>query len=357
MHIKDASRKIGRSFIELNQADESEMRQRVLLVDGSFILPNNFTLIIRGVRERFPSARITVLTFFEKRDFLKERFPDIEIVIPGKWIRGSNRQLLFGLISQLRRKFNFVVLSSLDISLLPAAVMLNNRPLLLHNRWHEWYRISQRTLWQVLSRAKDADRNRRRSDRGIKDIIKSFGRMFVILSDINEDELKPRVLLVDNGYTDKGHIADAVGSAKKIFTKAEITLVTFDSRMDCLGEAAVGLNIVSAGDGRARYGLAGKMRRLSKQKPDYLILTALDRSLVFAAFLFFKAKVVLYNRWRQWWSLRIKGPLAYLKKICVMIFSIPLLLYLFVVSTFIILRMHLRAAFRKNALLEEQEYL
>ena len=49
--MKELLKQIGKSLVIMRQEREGDIRQSVLLVDGSFILPNNFVLIIKGLRE------------------------------------------------------------------------------------------------------------------------------------------------------------------------------------------------------------------------------------------------------------------------------------------------------------------
>ena len=121
-------------------------------------------------------------------------------------------------------------MSSLDISLLFVALVFLRKPVFLHNRWLEWYRIRFRTLGDVLRGIKSADINHRKLNRGLKNALKSFGRFFVILVNVKEEDIKHPVLVEDNGYTDIGHVSTAVRKAGESFINPDITVLTFKAR-------------------------------------------------------------------------------------------------------------------------------
>ena len=174
VRMKKFLKKINKVFFELQQKNEEDIHQSILLIDGSFILPNNFVLIIKDIKEKFKNANLVVLAFKDKEELIKDNFPDIEIIVSENRIKPKGYQLFIRLLLLLRRNFKFIVLSSLDISHALISLMFSRCPILLHNRYLEWYILRQRTLSDILRGTKSADRNRRRISKGIKDIIKSF---------------------------------------------------------------------------------------------------------------------------------------------------------------------------------------
>ena len=113
--MKKIRKKFGKFFIALSQKDEKDMRQSILLIDDSFILPNNFVLIIKNVKEKFKNAKLVVLTFYNRKEFIKNNFPDAEIIIPSGRIMPNRHQRAIQLFLLLRRNFNFIILSSLVV--------------------------------------------------------------------------------------------------------------------------------------------------------------------------------------------------------------------------------------------------
>jgi len=332
----------GKILVALHQKEETHIRQNVLLVDGSFILPNNFALIIQEVKQKFKNAKLVVLTVQDKKEFIKNNFPDVEIIVPENRIKPKGYQVTIQLLLLLRRNFKFVILSSLDIFPVLISLIFSRCPILLHNRWLEWYILRQRTLSDVLRGVKSADRNRRGINKGIKDAIKSFGRIFAILSDVKGEDIKSRILIQDNGYTESGYILTAVRKVGEIFINPDITLLTLAERKQDFINAFAQMKLVMVGENDNRNSLAVQMYRMRKDKFNYLVLTALDIIPILISFLFFRVEVLLYNRWHQWWSLELRNIFGYLKEILIFLAMIPVLLYLFFTAAFILLRTHFR---------------
>jgi hypothetical protein len=266
----------------------------------------------------------------------------VEIVVPGDRIRLKKYQLAIQLFLLLRRNFNFIILSSLDISVVSISLIFARCPIFLHNRWLEWYQIRQRTVLDILRGTKSVDKNRRVINKVIKDVIKSLGRIFVILSQMRDEDIKSRILIEDNGYTEVGHVITAVRRAEEFFINPDITILTFTMRKQDFINTFPQMKIVTVEEINDRYGLAMKMYGMRKHKFNYVILTALDIFPIVVSFLFFKAKVFLYNKWHQWWSLELRNIRGYLKEILIFLVNIPVLIYLFITACFILLRTRFR---------------
>ena len=209
---------IGKLFVGLTQKEIPQIRQSVLLIDGSFISVNNFSLIARGVKGKFRNANLTVLTFQDKKEYLKDNFPDAEIIILDDKIVVKRHELSVQLLRLVfKRRFDFVVLSSLDILILTVSLFFSRCPVFLYNRWFEWYQVRFWTLRDILRGVKSADNNRRKINRSLKDIVKSMGRIFVILTEVSEKSVECPILIEDNGYTNIEHVLTAVKRAREIF--------------------------------------------------------------------------------------------------------------------------------------------
>lgn len=338
-------KKIAKLFIILSQKQQSDIRQSVLLVDGSFILPNNFILILTGVKEKFKNTKIKVLTFEDKKEFLQESFPDIEVIIPDPKIRVKRLRFYIQLLKLLHNNFNFIVLTSLDIIPVAACLFLSSSVTFLHNKWLEWYQLRFRNVVDILQGTKSADRNRKKKNSGIKDILKSFGRNFVILQGIDKAKIKTNILITDNGYTPLDHITTAVRCLEETFINPNITILTFMGRKDNFNNIFPSLKIISAANLINSRRLAWQMYCLRKHRFDYIVLTTLDILPITSALGFSAAKVLLYNKWHQWWSLEFKSIKEYLKELIKLIMSIPVVIYLSIICGIILLRTFFRSRF------------
>ena len=328
---------LGKLFVALHQKNEKDIRQSLLLVDA------DFGLSIQNIKERFTNAKLTVLTYKDREESLKDKFPEIEITVSNTESNTEERPLAIRLfLLLLRRKFDFVILPSLDVSLVSVSLFFARCPVFLHNRWMEWYRLRQRTVLDVLQGVRSTDKNRRRKNSGVRDILKSIGRVFVILSDMKEEDVTYRVLIEYNGYTDIGHIRTAVKRAKEIFVNPDITLLTFEERKQYFSEMLSDAKIFTVWEGNNRYGLAREMFHMRKLGFRHVVLTTLDISPIIVSLLFMRTKVLLYNKWHQWWSLEIKNIREHLKIILNFLITIPVFIYLLISAIFILSKTKLR---------------
>ncbi|MDD5165969.1 MAG: hypothetical protein PHQ57_01080 [Candidatus Omnitrophica bacterium] len=342
-------RKIGRFFIELKPENQERLQQSILLVDGSFILPHNLALIIRNARNKFRNAHFSVLTFQDKEEFLRDNFPDIEIIIPAARLKNNRHRLGIQLLSLLfTKKFRFIILSSLDIPSTLASLLFANCPVFLHNRWIEWYRLRQRMLSDIFLGRKSADAKRNDIRKGIKGFIKSIGRFFIILTELDGKSITSNILIEDNGYTETGYIITAVRSAREIFINPDITILAFRSRREDIVNNFPDIKLITVREGGNKYKLAVEMFRARNRRFNYVILTTLDISPILASFLFMRAKVLLYNRWHEWWSLHFRNLFGYFTCFLVLLVKVPVFIYLFIVSGIILLRTNLRLSFKRS---------
>jgi len=340
--VKKILNSVGKFFIVLTKTNEQEIRQTVLLVDGSFILPNNFTLIIKGVREKFKNANITVLTFREKEGFIKDNFQDIEVITSGNGVI-RKYQLAIKLFSLLRRKYAFIVLSSLDVSLLLVTMLFARQAVFLHNRWFEWYRIRYRTFLDVFLRTKSVDKNHRKINHGFSDRLKSLGRFFIILSQVQEENISQSVLVIDDGQGEIGYISTAVRKALVNFINPNMSVLTFIGRKHYFTGLFPGIKVFTVKDSNTEYGLAMQMYRMRKSMFSHIVLTNLDILPIFVSFLFMHGNTLLYNKWHEWWSLFFRSLYGYIKGVFVFIYSVFIFIYLLIVSGYILLRIGVRS--------------
>jgi len=337
-------KKIGKTFFRIKQKDPGQIRQAVLLVEGGFILPNNFVLIVRNVKEKFQNARITVLTFEERVTLLREYFPEIEFITP----RSKNKR--FGLYMELwktiSRKFDFIVLSALDIVPLILSLGCAKARVLLHNRWFEWYQVRQRTAGDVLRGVRSTDSQRRNKNYSLKDILKSIGRLFVLVRHLNDDtEIATDILMLDNGYTPVDHLLAAIRSCEETFIKPKITLITFQARQQCIIDHFPKVRLYTAGEKANSAALVGQLFGLRNQRFNTILLTTLDMMPIVFAKGFTTANVLLYNQWHQWWGIELKDMKEYLVDVFRFLILIPVMAYLLVASGIILLRTFIRLRF------------
>jgi|GEM_PF-2589878 len=341
--------RIGKFFVVLGQRQTKDMRQDILLVDGSSILHNNFALIIKGVKEKFKNASLSVLTFRDKENFLKENFPDIEIIVPENRGVINKYCLAVKLFLLLKRNYSFIILSSLDISLVFVSMVFNRRPVIIYNRWFEWYRIRYRTFLDILLRVKNADKNRRVINRSIQDTVKSIGRSFVILSNLYDEDINTPVLVVDDGRGELGYITTAVRKAKATFINPDIKVITFADRKHYFTELVSSGSILTVKDPDMKFSLAIQIYRGRKIRFSRVILTSLDIAPIIISFFFIKADLFLYNKWHEWWRLSFRTAHGYIKMALDLLRATGIFMYLLIVCGAVLLRTALGMALSGRA--------
>lgn len=149
-----------------------------------------------------------------------------------------------------------------------------------------------------------------RQKMGVKKIIKIIGKCFIDLKQEDERIIGQSILIVDNGYGWLGHLEYAIERIGKYFPKAEISVLTFEQRKSVLEKDFSTLKFILPSEGLRpkRYQIALQMLKMRKTQYDFLVLFSLDITPLIVSLIFMKSKrVVLYNQWRQWWSLRLRN--------------------------------------------------
>lgn len=143
----------------------------------------------------------------------------------------------------------------------------------------------------------------------IKKTVKKFGRLFIDLKQENEEIIAQSLLIVDNGYSWLGHLVSAIRMARNYFPKAKLSVITSPERKAVLQKDFPSLDYVFPSEEiRIRkYRIALQMLRMRKEKYDLILLFSLDVTPLVASLTFFKSRVILYNQWSQWWSLRLRN--------------------------------------------------
>lgn len=155
----------------------------------------------------------------------------------------------------------------------------------------------------------------------MKKVFKKIGKFFIGLTPEDKQILSQSILVVDNGYSWLGHLGFAIMRIRNNFPRAKITVLTLTKRKSSLQKDFPELKFIlpSQKIKPRRYQIALQMLQLRKEKYDFIILVSLDISPIVVSLLFLKAKVILYNQWGQWWSLKLREineifKVAYIKK-------------------------------------------
>jgi ADP-heptose:LPS heptosyltransferase len=155
----------------------------------------------------------------------------------------------------------------------------------------------------------------------LKKTIKWIGKCFIALNQEDERIIRQTILIVDNGYSWIGYLESAIERIKHYFPRAEVSVLTSQLRKGNLAKKFPYIKfILSAPKLRPRrYQIALQMLMLRKSRYDFVILLSLDITPLIVSMIFMRSKIILYNQWRQWWSLRLRNAteifkVTYVKK-------------------------------------------
>lgn len=334
MSIKKTIKRMGKSIIGLKQENNGIIGQSILVVDNGYSWIGQLCSAIERIKDYFPRAEISVLAFHERRDGLEKDFPGLKFIHPSERLRPRRYGIALQMLMLRKKRYDFVILSSLDITPLITALLFFNSRVVLYNQWGQWWSLKLRNLGEIFKRTYARKRTRFK----LKNILKEIGLFFVLVQRKDEALLKHSVLVVDNGYASFKHVDSCIGTIKESLTKSEISVLAMNQR-EGLNEHFNDIRIVQAkGCLVKRYQIARGMLRLRKNRHDYIILLSLDITPVIVSMLFMKGRVILFNRWQQWWSLKPRSVKRYLTIIPKFICNIVIFIYLSISVSWIFLK-------------------
>lgn len=307
MSIKKSIKAFGRLFIALKQVDERIIQESVLIVDNGYCKIAGMDTAIQKIQYCFPKAGITVLSFAEeRRSHLQKEFPALQFILPpnNAWLR--RYQIALQMISMRQKKFDFIVLFSLDITPLVAALGFFKANIVLCNQWGQWWHIRLRDFGRIpgVTYVKE------KSAFSVKNFLKKLGLFFVSLERGREEIIKYSILIVDNGTASFEQIGYVAQRIKESFPLAGISVLAIGQRKELWANFRE-IEIIEPENFLInRYRMLRHMIRLRNHRYDRIVLLSLDITPVVVSFLLMKSKVILVNRWLQWWSLKPK-PIEY----------------------------------------------
>ncbi len=343
--MKKTIKRIGKCFIVLKQEDISTIGQSVLIVDDGYSRLGYLNSGIAKIRNYFPKGEISILTFEERKFILQKDFPVLRFILPLQRLRPKKYQIALRMSRMRKEEFNFIVLFSLDI--MPIIVSLlffkaKKAKVVLYNQWGQLWSLRLKNISEIFK----AIYIKKKTRFSFKEIIKRAGLFFVLFQREDEKALRHSILVVDNGYALFEHAGFAIPKIKEFFPYAKISILALEYRERLFKKNFPGVEIIFPHNCIIkRYRIARHMLRLRKNRYDYIILLSLDITPIIVTTLFIKGKVLLYNQWYQWWSLKPKSEKSYLMTIPQFIFNILIFVYL-LISVFWIFLKHSFNVFR-----------
>lgn len=298
---------MGRFFIIMKQKEGRNIRQSVLIVDNGYSFFEQLNYSIKTLMRHFPKAQICILTFEYRKALLEKEFSNLKFIIVNEHSPVQRYQIARDMFKIRKRRFDFVLLLSLDISPLLVSLLFLNSNVILYNQWGQWWAIKLRRIGELFKATYAGGKN----NFSFKGILKRVGLSFVLLQQNDIGLFRQPILIVDNGYASSGHIYCAIEKTIESFPQSKITLLTSSEREE-LKKQFPALEFAESEDYIfKRYRIARTMLNLRNQY-GYIILLSLDITPLIVSLLFMGGKVILYNQWHQWWMLMPKTTVDYL---------------------------------------------
>jgi len=339
MRIKKTIKRIGKCFIDLKQEEGRIIGESVLIVDNGYSWLGHLDSAIGKIVDYFPKADISVLTFAQRKSILEEEFPTLKFILPSEGLRPKRYQIGLQMLKIRQRKYDLILLFSLDITPLVATLFfLKPEKVILYSQWSQWWVLRFRNVTEIFK----VTYFKKKTGVSLRNLLKRIGLFFILLQRKDEEVLSHSILVVDNGYASFAQLGGVIQRIKEALPQAKISLLALEQRKGQMENFSV-LEIIKPDNCIVKkYRIARHMLRLRNNRYDYIILLSLDIIPIFISILFMNSKVLLYNQWHQWWSLELRNIFGYLKEILIFFLNIPVLIYLFITTSFILLRTRCR---------------
>ncbi|MCX5693727.1 MAG: hypothetical protein NT014_01125 [Candidatus Omnitrophica bacterium] len=350
MGIRKLIKRIGRSVFSLKQDDDAAIAQSVLITDDGHSRLADLTTAIKKIKNYFPKSKITVLTFIERSSSLQNEFSGLEFIICAQGIRPRRYRIALQLLFLSRKKYDYLVNFSLDISPLIVQLLLFKAKIILYNQWGQWCSLRLRKVSEIFKRSY----SKPKSKNSLKNCLKRIGLFFILLKTDDEEVFSHNILIIDDGLV-AGQFIYASRRIKEDLPYARIIVLTALKRKEPEEERAINEIIRADKFWIKKYRLPRHMLKLKNNNYDYVVLLSLAVTPVIISVLFMKGRVLLNNRWHQWWRINFKPARYYLmlipRLISGFIIKIAILIYL-LINVFWIFLMRAVTGFKINLLTE-----
>ncbi len=233
-----------------------------MIVDNGYCWIGQLGSAIERTKNYFPRADISVLTFEERKANLEKDFAALNYIVPSQRLRPKKYQIALQMLMMRKKKYDFIVLSSLDISPLMVALIFLKGKILLYNQWGQWWFLRFRKFREIFKIT--YLRNKTRFN--LKKFIKGTGLFFILLQRKDEEILKHSILIVDNGHALFEHIAAIIRRIKEALPQAKISILALEKRKEFKDNFPELENIKPGKRKIERYHIARHMLRLKKRR-------------------------------------------------------------------------------------------
>ncbi len=149
--MKKLIKKIGKIFIVLTFRNYEVLNRTALIVDNDNISKEHLNSTLWNARKNFANTHLVLLTFESRRKYIGDDFKEeMEMVYPSEkiWIR--RYQIAIQIFKERNRNFDFIILTSLDITPIIVAIFFTRAEVWLFNQCNQWWSLRQRTVGDVI---------------------------------------------------------------------------------------------------------------------------------------------------------------------------------------------------------------
>ncbi|MDP2927240.1 MAG: hypothetical protein Q8N80_00325 [Candidatus Omnitrophota bacterium] len=302
MGIKKLIKRMGRFMFSLKQGDDSVITQSVLITDNGYSRLEDLRIGIKKIQDYFPGSKISVLTLAQRCSFLQNEFPGFEFIIYSQKLKPRRCRITLQLLLLRKKNFDHIFIFSLDLTPLIVQLFLFKSKIILYNQWGQWCSLRLRKVSETFR----VTYNKQKSRNNLKNFLKRIGLFLVLLTPDDEQALSHNILIVDDGAVG-GQLIYTVRRIKEYLPFARVTVLTSGKPKEVEAELAITKIIRPDKFWIKRYRIARHMLRLRKNNYDYVILLSLGITPIIVSVLLMKGRVLLSNRWHQWWRLSLKS--------------------------------------------------
>ncbi|MCM8791913.1 MAG: hypothetical protein NC826_02025 [Candidatus Omnitrophica bacterium] len=143
-------KKIGKLFLKLERQQSGILNFKIIVVDNGYSAFGHLFSCINNLRNSFKDVEITVLTHPYRVEFIKNNLTDIEIVVSKNRFLPKKIRPAIELIWLNRKRFDFIVLLTLDVIITIACVLFVRRRTYVYHEEHKWSLLQRKTLDEYL---------------------------------------------------------------------------------------------------------------------------------------------------------------------------------------------------------------
>jgi hypothetical protein len=149
--MKKLIKNFGRMFIVLNFKNYEIINSTALIIDNDRISKEHLNSLLWNCRKNFANTHIVLLTFEHRRKYIGEEFNnEVELFYPHEQIWAKKYQIAIQMFKERNRDFDYIILTSLDITPIIVALFFTRAQVWLFNQRNQWWSLRQRTVGDLI---------------------------------------------------------------------------------------------------------------------------------------------------------------------------------------------------------------